>query len=242
MRARTRTSRRRTWGPTMSEQSVSGEVARLDAASPVRMLEAQAAEFGKILPRHIGQDRFTRWALTVLRKPDLVRVMQTPEGQLSIMGALMDCAALGLEPGREYHLVPFEGRFKDGSPKPATVTGITDYKGEVRLITNAERCSVIAQLVHRDDSFTLLGMSNPPAHDVRDWFADRGPVIGGYAYVQYGMGRISQPVLMSEGQFLEHREKARAKTIWDEWPEAMRCKTLVHQVRKTVQWSPEWRP
>jgi phage RecT family recombinase len=225
----------------MSE-TVSSEVARLESVNAARLLEAQAAEFGKVLPAHVGQERFTRWALTLLRKPELTRVMGTPEGQLSVMSALMDAAALGLEPGREYHLLPFGGKFKDGTPRPVTVTGVTDYKGEIRLITNAERCSVIAMLVHEKDSFTMLGANIPPAHDTEDWFADRGPVIGGYSYVDYGAQRYSLVVRMNEGEFLKHRMKAKTTEIWDAWPEAMRLKTLIHQVRKFVSWSPDWRP
>lgn len=244
--SRARTARRTMTGTMtgtrMSEPTVSGEVARLEAASPARMLEAQAAEFAKVLPAHVGAEKFTRWALTLLRKPDLARVMTTPEGQLSVMSALMDCASLGLEPGREYHLVPFAGKFKDGIAKPATVTGITDYKGEVRLITNAQRCSVIAMLVHEKDSFSMLGANIPPAHDTADWFADRGPVIGGYAYVDFGFQRCSLVVRMSEAEFLRHRALSRKQDLWDTWPEAYRLKTMLHQLRKWVAWSPEWRP
>lgn len=213
---------------TMSDQTVAGEVARVESAHA--MLTAQAAEFAKILPAHIGAERFTRWALTVLRKPDLQAVMQTSAGQLSVMQALMDCASLGLEPGRTYHLVPFKG----------VVSGITDYKGEVQLITNASpNASVVAMLVRKTDDFRLTGANIPPHHEA-DWFGDRGEITGGYAYVDYG-GRYSLVVRMSEADFLKHRAKAPAKAVWDEWPEPMRVKTLIHQLRKTEPWSAERR-
>ena len=214
---------------TMSDQpTVSSEVARVETTA--RMLEAQAPEFAKVLPAHIGQERFTRWALTVLRKPELVQVMQTPAGQLSVMSALMDCAALGLEPGRTYHLVPFGGK----------VTGITDYKGEVQLIWNAVQRPVIASLVYEKDGFIMVGANIPPTHDA-DWFGDRGGIKGGYAYVDFGGGLYSLVVRMSEADFLKHRKAAKTQNVWDEWPEAMRLKTLVHQLRKWVPWSAEVR-
>lgn len=225
----------------MMGEPVTGEVARVESSNPALVLEAQAAEFGKILPAHIGQERFTRWALTVLRQPELARAFAAPAGQLSVMSALMDCASLGLEPGREYHLVPFGGREKDGTPRPVTVTGIIDFKGEVRLITNAQRCAVVAQLVRKADSFTLLGANMPPAHDTADWFADRGEVTGGYAYVDFGNQLYSLVVKMSEAEFLTHRALSKKQDLWDQWPEAYRLKTLVHQLRKWVSWSPEWR-
>jgi hypothetical protein len=46
---------------------------------------------------------------------------------------------------------------------------------------------------------------------------------------------------MGEAELLTHREKAKTKTVWDEWPEAMRLKTLCHQLRKWVEWSPDRR-
>ena len=212
------------------QQTVSGEVARVETTS--RMLEAQAPEFAKVLPAHIGQDRFHRWALTVLRRPELVQVMQTPAGQLSVMSALMDCAALGLEPGRTYHLVPFGGK----------VTGITDYKGEVQLIWNAVQRPVIASLVYSKDDFAIRGANVPPLHE-GDWFAEdgRGSIKGGYAYIDYGDKLYSLVVYMSEADFLRHRKAAKTQNVWDEWPEAMRLKTLVHQLRKWTPWSAEVR-
>lgn len=213
----------------MSE-TVAGAVARVEATSGYQLVQASADEFGRALPAHIGPDRFTRWALTVLRKPELARVLAASEGQLSVMAALMDCASLGLEPGREYHLVPFGN----------TVTGITDYKGEIRLISNWEPCSVIAQLVHAKDDFVMTGANIPPRHDA-DWFGDRGPVTGGYSYVDYGGGRYSLVNRMSEADFARHRNVARTKSVWDEWPEPMRLKTLIHGTRKMVPWAPERR-
>ena len=191
----------------------------------------QPDRWADVLPAHIGPAKFQRWALTIMKRPELIEVSRTPEGQLSIVTALLDCASLGLEPGRTYHLVKFGG----------TVTGITDYKGEIELITNASPAAcVCAMLVRGKDTFGMRGANIPPMHEA-DWFAeDRGDVIGGYAYVDYG-GRYSQVVRMSEADFAKHRAKARTKNVWDEWPDEMRLKTLVHQLRKWVPWSAEVR-
>lgn len=227
----------------MSE-TVSAAVARVEA--PGKLIESSLAEFAKLLPPQVPPEKYGRWALTVLknglRDPDQgqawARVLDPANGAgiASVMSELMNCASLGLEPGREFHLVPFG----------QVVTGITDYKGEIRLITNARRCSVIAMLVHAKDDFRLTGANNPPLHNA-DWFGVRGPVTGGYAYVDYGNGEYSLVVRMREApdpedltvdSFLRHREKAKTKKVWDEWPESMRLKTLVHQLRKMVSWSP----
>ena len=186
--------------------------------------------FAQVLPRHVGAEKYTRWCLTLLKDPKLAEVARTDAGRLSIMSALMDCASLGLEPGRTYHLVVFGGK----------VTGIIDYKGEIQLITNANPAAcVVAQLVRKADDLHMVGANVPPRHEA-DWFGDRGEITGGYAYVDFG-GRYSQVVRMSEADFGQHRDKAKTKNVWDEWPEAMRLKTLVHQLRKWVPWSAEVR-
>jgi len=86
----------------------------------------------------------------------------------------------------------------------------------------------------------MVGANVPPRHEA-DWFAEdgRGAIVGGYAYVEFGEGSYSQVVRMTEAEFLRHRAKAKTKGVWDEWPEAMRIKTLVHQLRKFVPWSRE---
>jgi len=217
------------------------QAAELATIAP-RMLDE--SRWADVLPAHIGPARFQRWALTLMQRPDLIEVTKTPMGQLSITTALLDCASLGLEPGRTFHLVVFGGREKDGTPKPKTVTGITDYKGEVELIWRAVQRPVIASLVYSKDDFAMTGANIPPRHDA-DWFdpEGRGEVVGGYAYVQLGDGICSLVVRMTEAEFLHHKAKSlsREGRVWDEWPEPMRLKTLVHQLRKWVPWSAEVR-
>jgi phage RecT family recombinase len=219
-------------------------IASEQATGAVRMIEAQ--NFAPVLPSTLPAEKFQRWAVHLLTKPELQEVARTDAGRLSIVKALMDCASLGLEPGREYHLVPFAPKDENNVKLPPLAVGIIDYKGEVRLITNARRCSVIARLVREKDQFYMRGANAVPMHEPPDsedpesWFDDTRPVIGGYTYADYGNDEISLVIRMSEAEFLKHRAKARAKGVWDEWPDAMRLKTLVHQLRKWVPWSAEW--
>jgi recombination protein RecT len=205
------------------------QAAELATVAP-RMLDE--SRWVDVLPAHIGPAKFQRWALGSMQKPDLMEVARTPMGQLSIVTAFLDAATLGLEPGREYHLVPYKG----------IVKGITDYKGEVKLIWNAVQRPVIASLVYSKDDFAMTGANIPPRHEA-DWFAEegRGSIRGGYAYVDYCGGLYSLVIRMTEAEFLKHKAKAQTKNVWDEWPEAMRLKTLVHQLRKWVPWSAEVR-
>lgn len=231
----------------MMSDPVSAEIARVEV--PEQLIKAELASFGRVLPAAIPKDMFGTWAVNMLAKalasPDprqlqaWARVLDPGNGAglTSVIVALKQCAELGLRPGSEYHLVPFG----------ATVTGITDYHGEVRLITNHEPCSVIAQLVRGLDKFAMIGANVPPRHEF-DPFGDRGEITGGYAYVAYGAGRYSLVAYLPESSddptrdsFARHREVAKTKVVWDAWPEAMRLKTLVHAVRDFVPWSAERR-
>lgn len=228
----------------MSE-SVSSEIARIEV--PVSLITAELASFARVLPPTISKDAFATWSLNMLAKalasPDekqlkaWERVLHPANGAglTSVIVALKQCAELGLRPGSEYHLVPF------GS----TVTGITDYHGEVRLITNHEPCSVIAQLVRENDKFAMYGANIPPKHDYDPWKA-RGPIVGGYAYVAYGGDRYSLVVFMPKSSedpdantFDKHMAVAKTQAVWNQWYEAMCLKTLVHAVRDFVPWSSE---
>ncbi len=213
-----------------------------EVAVPLQpMIEQWGGEFGKVLPRHVGPDRFQRWSLSLLRKAmsgaqaeTWRKILQSPAGQASVMQALMDCASLGLEPGRTYHLVPYGDQ----------VTGIIDYKGEIELIYRAGKTPVVAMLVRKGDTFLMRGANVPPLHEAAgdDWFAEpaaRGAIVGGYAYCEMAPGVYSLVVTMTEAEFERHKARARTKGVWDEWPEAMRLKTLIHQLRKFTPWSAE---
>lgn len=225
--------------------SVSTEIARVHV--PEDLIKAELASFGRVLPSGISKDMFATWALTMLSKalasPDekqlraWERVLHPANGAglTSVVVALRECAELGLRPGSEYYLVPYGG----------TCQGITGYKGEIRLITNHEPSTVVARLVRQNDKYFRTGANIPPKHDYEE-FGDRGPVTGGYAYVDYGAGRYSLVYALPEqssapdmDSFARHKAKAATAALWDQWPEQFRIKTLVHGVRKMVPWSAE---
>jgi recombinational DNA repair protein RecT len=222
-------------------ETVSGAVDVVQA--PSRLIEANLVEFGKTLPAHIGAEKFGRWSLSMiknaLRNPDIQqaweRVLSTDAGRLSVMGELMTAASLGLEPGREYYVVPFG----------ATAGGIVGYRGEVRLITNARPCTVVAQLVREGDKFHMRGANVPPLHeppdpdDASSWFDDTRPVVGAYSYVAYPGGECSMVERMSEAAIAKRRAVAKTQKIWSMWEDEMRLKTVTRPLRKSVPWSAE---
>lgn len=195
-------------------------------------------DFALVLPTHIDPKQWVRVAQGVMRRdPKLTRAAQNNPG--SFLSAMLDCARLGLEPGDTYHLVPFGNE----------VTGIKDYKGEIELVYRAGAvASVKAEVVYEHDEFEWDGgqqMERPRHQPSGGWFADRGRMIGGYAYAVMTTGATSRVVVMSEAEILEHKKvsksSGRSDSPWNRWPKAMWLKTLVHELQKWVPTSAEYR-
>ena len=203
---------------------------------PGAMVAKYKADFATVLPSHVNADQWVRVAQGIMRRnKSLAQVAAKNPG--SFLSAMLDCARLGLEPGDTYHLVPF------GSE----VVGIVDYTGEMELAYRAgEVVSITAEVVRENDQFEWVpGKMAKPLHRV-DWFAgDRGELIGAYAYADLRSGAVSKVVVMDKAAI--YKRKAVSKTSgrkdspWNEWEEGMWLKTVVHQLRKWVPTSAEYR-
>ena len=113
-----------------------------EARTILDLIERQKPELEKVLPATITAERFARIALTELRRtPKLVEC--APE---SLLGALMLCAQLGLEPGPLGHayFVPFKRE----------VVFVVGYKGMVKLAYDSGQVKDInTGVVHEGDAF-----------------------------------------------------------------------------------------
>lgn len=215
--------------------TVRNAVAKQEQPGVGALVDQYRGDFTLVLPTHIKADQWIRVAQGVLRRdPKLAKVAKANPG--SLLSALLRCAHLGLEPGDTYHLVPFANE----------IVGITDYTGEIELIYRAGAViKVEAQVVHAKDHFEYRpGDMDRPVHEA-DWFADRGPMIGVYAYGVFESGAVSRVVLMGEAEI--ERVKLVSKTAhtkdspWQQWPDRMWLKTAVKQLRKWVPSSAEYR-
>lgn len=143
-------------------------------------LERMRPQLEMALPRHLTADRLLRVAITA--------VQQTPKllecDRMSLYGAVMACAQLGLEPdgvlGQAY-LVPFAGR----------VQLIPGYKGLLSLARNSgDVASIAAHEVRANDRFEFdFASGEPPSHtfDIR---SPRGDVIAFYAIARFKDGGV----------------------------------------------------
>lgn len=138
-------------------------------------LERMRPQLEMALPRHLTADRLLRVAITAVQAtPKLLEC-----DRLSLYGAVMQCAQLGLEPdgvlGQAY-LVPFAGK----------VQLIPGYKGLLSLARNSgDVTSIAAHEVREADEFVFdFASGQPPSHtfDIR---RKRGDVIAFYAVARF---------------------------------------------------------
>lgn len=144
------------------------------------------------LPRHVTADRLARIALTEVRKvPKLGQCDQT-----SFLGAIMQCAALGLEPGGALghcYLIPFENRRQNRTE----VQFIVGYRGMLDLARRSGQIiSLEARTVHEKDQFEVeLGLDSKIVHKPNWNVADRGAVTFVYAVAKLKDGGVQFEVM-----------------------------------------------
>jgi recombination protein RecT len=209
-----------------------------DLARPDTMIEHYVGEFAQVLPSHVKPEQFARLAVGALRRDP--KLMQAATANLpSLMHALMEAARLGLEPGtKEFYLTPRFG-------KDPGVLGIVGYQGEVELIYRAGAVtSVKAEVVCERDTFDYRPDMERPIHAV-DWFTDRGPVRGAYAYAEMVGGGVSKVVVIGPADIERAKQaSATADKAYSPWRTdyaAMVLKTAVHRLAKWVPTSAEYR-
>ncbi len=191
------------------------------------------------LPKHMTPDRMARIALTEVRKnPQLLRC-----DSMSFMGAIFQCAQLGLEPGNglgHAFLVPFNNR-KKGVQE---VTFIPGYKGLVDLARRSGQIQdLFARCVYAKDEFDHTSGDNEhidhkPFRGARK---DRGELIAVYAIAKLQGGGIVREV-MWKGDTDEIRDRfSHGNPVWKTDYDEMARKTVVRKLSKYLPLSPELR-
>lgn len=188
------------------------------------------------LPRHMTAERFARIALTELRKvPKLAQCEPT-----SFMGAVMQCAQLGIEPGGALghaYLLPFDVRKKQGNQWVTVRTDcqlILGYRGMIDLARRSGQIvSLSARAVYADDQFNYsYGLEETLEH-----MPSKSNTPGELIYV-YAVARLKdggyQFEVMSRAQVEAIRSQSKAKDSgpWVTHFEEMARKTVVRRLFK----------
>jgi recombination protein RecT len=188
------------------------------------------------MPRHMTADRLARIALTEVRK---VPKLATCD-QMSFLGAIMQCAQLGLEPGGALghaYLLPFKKNFKEGNAWKSRmeVQLIVGYRGMIDLARRSGQIqSIEARTVHQKDQFDVeLGLDSKLVHRPAWTEVDRGPVVFVYAVAKLKDGGVQFEVMSrAEIEAVRAKSKAAADGPWVEHFDEMAKKTVIRRLFK----------
>ncbi|WP_256701666.1 recombination protein RecT [Paenibacillus sp. P3E] len=225
---------------TTSQSALSGTLSSIATAAPTKgktindLFEQMKPAIAQAIPKHLTPDRLLRIATTSIRTNPKLKVC-TPE---SLLGAVMQCAQLGLEPsilGHAY-LIPYKNKGVDECQFQI------GYKGLIELARRTGQISsIMAQAVHEKDEFEYeYGINEKLKHVPAD--GDRGPVVKYYSYAKFKDGGYSFMV-MSRQDIMIHRDKfSKAKTYgpWVDHFDEMAKKTVLKSLMKYMPISVEF--
>lgn len=165
------------------------------------LMEKAKPQIALALPKYMNADRLARLALTsILRNPQLLEC-----DPLTLVGAVIQCAQLGLEPGSNYgaHLVPFWNN-KAGK---RDVQVIPDYRGLMALCRNSDQISTInAHAVYDQDHFEFAYGADPQLVHIPHLSKDRGEIKYFYAVARLKDGG-TQFVVLAKWEVDEIRDR-----------------------------------
>lgn len=208
------------------------------------LFEQMKPAIAQAIPQHMTPERLLRIATTSIRTNPKLKVC-TPE---SLLGAVMQCAQLGLEPtvlGHAY-LIPYKNKKKD--EKGREIGWVDEaqfqigYKGLIELARRTGQISsIMAQAVHEHDEFEYeYGINEKLRHVPAD--GDRGQVVKYYAYAKFKDGGYSF-LVMSRQDIENHRDKfSKAKNYgpWVDHFDEMAKKTVLKALMKYMPISIEF--
>lgn len=183
------------------------------------------------LPKTLTADRLCRIVMTECRKtPALLNCNQE-----SFLGAILQCAQLGLEPGGALghcYLLPFgNGKAQDGRSNAQLIIG---YRGMIDLARRSGQIvSIAAYVVREEDEFNYqLGLhpdiEHKPAHK-----AMPGAVTFVYAVANLKGGGVQFEVMSrAEIEAVRNQSKAGKSGPWVSHWEEMAKKTCIRRLFK----------
>lgn len=193
-------------------------------------LKKMGPEIDKALPKHMDADRLGRIALTTIRTTPKLLECTLP----SLMGAVMQAAQLGLEPGLIGHcyIIPYG--------KEATF--IIGYKGMIDLARRSGNIeSIYAHCVHENDEFEYeLGLHPKLVH--KPTTGHRGKMQYAYAVAHFKDGGYQFEVMDIDEIEKRRQRSASANSRHSPWKtdyEEMAKKTVIRHMWKYLPISVE---
>ncbi len=190
---------------------------------------AQRPAFEDVLMKTISPERFTRIALSAFRNtPELMECSKA-----SLLSALMNSAALGLEPNTPLglaYLIPFNSR--DGKQ----VQFIIGYKGLIVLARRSGQIVTIhADVVRENDEYQAWHGSDAHLRHVPYRKGERGEIVTFYAYAKLKDGGFQFVEMTPDDvEAIRARSKAGSFGPWKTDYEAMALKTVLRKLCKLL--------
>lgn len=193
-------------------------------------LKKMAPAMAQALPKHMDVDRLMRLVMTTIRTTPALKEADVA----SLLGAVMQAAQLGLEPGLLGHcyLLPF----KNSKKNITEVQFIIGYKGMIDLARRSGQIkNIYAHAVYEKDDFEYeLGLEPKLIHKP-SMEADRGQLIGAYAVAHFKDGGY-QFDFMPKAEIEKRKARSKAaNSSYSPWAtdyEDMAKKTVIRHMWK----------
>ena len=217
--------------PAAQSRAVAAATAKPNTLLGMVLDKKFQAQMKLALPKALTPERLTRIVMTECRKtPDLLKC-----NQASFLGAVLQCAQLGLEPGSALghcYLLPFgNGKARDGKPNAQLIIG---YRGMIDLARRSGQIlSINAYVVHEQDDFSYeLGL-HPDIKHVPAAVGDPGPVTFVYAVANLKGGGCQFEVMSrAEIEKVRKTSKAGSSGPWSSHWDEMAKKTVIRRLFK----------
>lgn len=222
-------------------------------------IERQAVTLGKILPQHMGRDRFEQITLAAIKAtPKLLWCFETREGQVSLLYSVIQAAAAGLslDPiAAEAYLIPYQKSYKDDQGRwhkrwearmQVSDRGVRDLARRDPRVRE-----LVADVVREGDHFLYRrGLEGDVfEHEVRG--PSNRPLTHAYCLIRWREGG-AQPIVMDREDVLAIRDRysegwkgeltkaeADRSNPWSTREPAMWVKTVIHQARRWLDLTPD---
>lgn len=220
-----------------------GQVAKTEKPKDLAHLLATPGVQSQIkaaLPRHMTAERMARIATTEMRKVPKLGACDP----MSFLGAVIQCAQLGLEPGNALghaYILPFDKREKVGGQWKTVRTEaqvIIGYRGMIDLARRSGQIiSIDARAVYEGDKFECMLGLDPKIDHVPDWQnpsrADPAKLRFVYAVAKLKDGGLQFDVMSrAEVEGIRARSKSADNGPWVTDFPAMALKTVVRRLFK----------
>jgi recombination protein RecT len=222
----------------LAQRRENGDVAVNTLADTIRKMQK---EFSAAMPQGAEATQLVRDAITALRKTPLLAKCQ----DVSVLGALMTCAQLGLRVGVLGQAWPLP--FYDNKTRSYQAQLIIGYQGYSELAHRSQKVqSFIPRTVHANDEFDVdYGVTGTLTHRPA-LRGPRGEVVGFHSIARYANGGYDF-LFMTVEEMREHRDRfattrgkdGRIFGPWVDHFEAMGNKTTQRLLAKHIPKSPE---